>query len=266
MRRFKILAMTIVVWLTTVIPLAAQGANIVMGDSHTLNLSGEIKHGDADRMASLITKETRIWFLDINSPGGDLMETMRIVDLVKGLHVPVYVAKGGYCVSSCFFVILEAQHRVFTTAFEDGTLPPQAWLEDKIGVVGIHRPYLKSHSGDIAATKKQEEMMLKVRSYLASKSVPQHLIDEMMARPSNDIYWLKENDAQLIGEYNPGDEEALIARCGFKRFGQRHSENWSEEREDRLTVCVGDFWIEQYKPLQRQFIAKLRTGWRPWKN
>ncbi|MFZ5523646.1 MAG: hypothetical protein ACOY9D_06125 [Pseudomonadota bacterium] len=266
MFRFKLFVVTLVVLLTTGIPLAAQAADIFMGNDNILNLSGEIKHGDAELMATLIAQEQMINFIDINSLGGDLIESMNIAALVKGLHVPVFVVKGGYCISACFFVILEAQGREFTTAYEDGTLPTQAWLENDFGVVGIHRPYLKSHNGDIAATKIQEDMMIKVRKYLASKSVPQHLIDEMMARPSNDIYWLKESDAQLIGEYNPGDEEALIAKCGYKRVRQRHDENWSKEREHRLNVCLGEFWIEQYSPLQRQFIAKLRTGWRPWKN
>jgi len=264
--RFELPAVIVVAWLTTGIPLAAQGANIGVGDHHILNLSGEIKHGDAKHMASLIAQEPAIHFLDINSLGGDLIEAMNIGDLVRGLHVPVYVAKGGYCISACFFVILEGQQRVFSTAFEDGTLPPQTWRKKEFGVIGIHRPNLKSHSGDISATKKQEDMMRKVRSYLASKAVPQHLIDEMMARPSNDIYWLKESDAQLIGEYNPGDEEALIARCGYKRFRQRHAENWTEEREDRLNTCLIEYWIKHYDPLQQQFIEKLRTGWRPWKN
>lgn len=266
MWRFKLLAVTIVFGLATGIPLAAQAANIFVGSRNILNISGEIKHGDADHMAILLAQEQVISLIDINSLGGNLIESMKIAALVKGLHVPVYVVKGGYCISACFFVILEAQGREFTTAYDDGTLPTQPFLENSFGVVGIHRPYLKSHNGDIAATKIQEDMMLKVRKYLASKSVPQHLIDEMMARPSNDIYWLKESDAQLIGEYNPGDEEVLIAKCGYKRFRQRHEDNWSKEREDRLSDCLVEFWIEQYSPLQRQFIAKLKAGWRPWKN
>lgn len=266
MCRFNLLAVTIVVWFTSGIPFAAQAANIFMGSDHTLNLSGEFKHGDADHMASLIAQEPEINFFDINSLGGDLIEAIRIADLIRGLHVPVYVVQGGYCISACFFIILEGQQRVFMPANEDGTLPPHANHERWYGFVGIHRPYLTSPSGDIASTKEQEDMMRKARSYLASKAVPQHLVDEMMARPSNDIYWLKENDAQLIGEYSPGDEEALIAKCGFKRFRQRDDENWSKEREGRMNNCVAHYWFDQYSPLQRQFIAKLRTGWRPWKN
>ena len=189
---------------------------------------------------------------------------MRIAELVKNMHIDVKVAKGGYCVSACFFVFLEGNFRTSSSANDDGSLPPQAKREKIRGFVGIHRPYLKSPSSDLSSTKKQEEMMRKVRGYLASKAVPQHLIDEMMARPSNDIYWLKERDSELIGELNAGDEEALIARCGFKRIAVRINENWSDDRENRLSECESDYWIEQYHPLQHEFMAKLRTGWRPW--
>lgn len=244
--------------------LAAKAADVYV-EKRNVILSGEIRQGDAERMASLIAQEKGILRLIVNSPGGDLMEAMRLVDLVKGMHMGVSVAKGGYCVSACFFVFLEGYRRVLSPANEDGTLPPQAKREKRSGVVGIHRPYLKSPNGDVATTK-QEEIMRKVRGYLTSKAVPQHLVDEMMARPSNDIYWLNQRDSELIGEYGPGDEEALIAKCGYKRFGLMYTEweSWSEERKEKLDECTFDFWAEQYLPLQRQFKAKLRTGWRPW--
>ena len=106
--------------------------------------------------------------------------------------------------------------------------------------------------------------MRQVRVYLASKTVPQHLVDEMMSRPSNDIYWLKDSDKALIGDYNPGDEEALIAKCGYKRFKTMAIENWSEEKEYQVFKCMYDYWYEQYVPLQHKYIAKLSNGWRPW--
>jgi len=245
-------------------PLATLAADVYV-EKHNLNLSGEIRSGDAERMASLIAQEKGIGKFYVNSLGGDFLEAMRMADLVRGLHVAVQVAKGGSCVSACFFPFLEGYERTAFWANEDGMLPPQAKREQFIGVVGIHRPYLKSPTGDVASTQRQEDMMRKVRSYLMSKTLPQHLIDEMMARPSNDIYWLRERDLELVGQYSPGVEEALVSKCGYKRFNQSFNENWSKERRDELDNCTFDYWEEHFFPLQRQFIAKLHTGWRPWK-
>jgi hypothetical protein len=267
-RRLKSLAVAAAaaVCLTTGIPFAARGADLTVGDHHILSLTGEIKRGDAERMASLVARDSWILSLDINSPGGDLVESMRIGDLVRGLHLPVYVVKEGYCVSACFIVLIEAQHRVFSAALDDGTLPSQDLRERWFGFVGIHRPVFAVRGDDTVDTDRQEDMMRNVRTYLAAKSVPHHLIDEMMARPSNDVYWLRDDDARLIGEYDPGDQEALIARCGYKPVRQMYIEGWSEKRQQRLAECVTEFRMERYRPLQEQFIAKLRTGWRPWKH
>ncbi len=239
-------------------------------EKNTLYLTGEIRQGDAERLASLMPQLEAVKHLMINSLGGDLAEAMRLAELVKNAHIDVRVGQGGYCVSACFFVFLEGYYRSATSANDDGTLMPQAKRERRAGVVGIHRPYLKPKNGDIASPKKQEELMHQVRAYLVSKSVAQHLIDEMMARPSNEIYWLRERDLELIGEYNHDVEEALISKCGYKRLSVRAElmvradESWSVERNERMEICAFDYWSEQYLQQQMIFIFKLSTGWRPW--
>lgn len=274
----KVLAAIAIALLTTCFPLATEAANIHIDiENSSINISGEFKQGDAEHLASLLEKFKKykiISTLDINSPGGNLQEAMRLAKLVNGLHVEVKVPKGGYCISACFFILLEGYSRTFEGVPEDwGNLSPEYLFllspplnESHFGFVGIHRPYLKSPSGNVAATKKQEELMRQVRVYLAAKAVPQYLVDEMMSRPSNDIYWLKESDIDLIGEYNPGDEEALIAKCGYKRLKTMVNENWSEDKIDQLGKCMGVYWYEQYFPLQHESIVKLSLGWRPWQD
>lgn len=242
------------------------GAADVYVEKYAINLAGEIRAGDAERIAGLVAQEKAVLRLIINSPGGDLVEAMRIKDIVKGLHIDVQVAKGGYCVSACFFIFIEGYNRRATAAKDDGTLRPQEKRARWAGVVGIHRPYFKSPGGDIAGVKKQEDVMRSVKGYLTNKGIPQHLIDEMMARPSNDVYWLRDNDLNLLGEFSAGDEEAVISRCGYKRFDARYQENWSDDREEQLNICTFDYWQGQYFPSQLQYIAKLRTGWRSWSN
>lgn len=261
--RFNFIVSVLAVFFASGFPFVAGAADVYV-ERYAVNLNGEIRAGDAERIASLVGQEKGLLRLIINSPGGDLVEAMRIKDIVNGLHIDVNVAKGGYCVSACFFIFLEGYNRRATASNDDGTLSPKEKRDRWAGVVGIHRPYLKSPTGDVIGVKKQEDVMRNVRGYLATKGVPQHLIDEMMARPSNDVYWLRPNDLNLLGEFSPGDEEAVIARCGYKRFDARYDGNWSEDKENRLTDCTFGYWEEQYLPSQRQYIAKLRTGWRSW--
>lgn len=245
------------------VPLPARAADIHV-DKYYIYLNGEIRSGDAEHLANLVAKEKSVLKLIVNSQGGDLVEAMRIKDLVGSLHIKVSVATGGYCVSACFFIFIEGYERYATAANNDGTLKSQESRDRSGGVVGIHRPYLKYPTGDVSGVKRQESVMRSVRDYLAVKGVSQHLIDEMMSRPSNDIYWLKKNDLESFGYLSPGDEEAVIARCGYKRADTRYDENWSRAKEDKLTDCTFDYWLEQYLPKQSEQLAKLRAGWRPW--
>lgn len=260
-RNLLISAVTLLI--ATISPLIATAADIYL-EKHNIVLNGEIKAGDAERIASVLAPKTIIGRLLVNSPGGDLLEAMRIKDIVKGLHTDVTVAKGGYCVSACFFIFLEGYYRTAGAAYDDGTLAPRENRERRNGMVGIHRPYMKTPTGDVVGVKKQEDLMRSARVYLASKAVPQYLIDEMMSRPSNDIYWLRLKDFNFLGEYSPGDEEALIAKCGYKRIDKMIEENWSQDRGEQVANCNLDYWYEIYQPSQSQYLAKLRTGWRPW--
>jgi hypothetical protein len=253
---------------TAITPAVGHAADVFL-EKFRLNIVGEIRPGDAERVAQSaieqVTKNRKkiasIW---VNSPGGDVAEAIRIADLVSGMKPDVYVAKGGVCASSCFLIFLAGYERIASWVRDDGGMPTPEKRASRFGLVGIHRPYLKTPSADLESVKKQEELMRRFRSHLASKQVPQYLVDEMMARPSNDIYWLRDRDLELIGPYSAGDEEALIARCGYKRSGKIIDEEWSEARRDKLTDCGIDYWDEQYFEPQINFVVKLAGGWRPW--
>lgn len=233
------------------------GKNGVKGKEGRMLLSGEIRPGDAEIIALTLEKNT-IVALKLNSMGGDVMEAMKIAQLIKGTHLMTSVTPGGFCASSCFFLFLAGESRDAASANDDGTLPQK--LHARTGYVGIHRPYLKTPSGE----GNQKDAMQQVKKYLVSEGVSQHLIDEMMSRPSNDIYWLPERDIDNL-EINAGLEEALIAKCGFKRAPKRMSERWAKEQGDRLLECTTGYYREITLPESQQFLAKLRTGWRPWK-
>jgi len=45
--------------------------------------------------------------------------------------------------------------------------------------------------------------MRAVRDRLENELIPRRLIDIMMSRPSNDIYWLTADDLLELGDYAP---------------------------------------------------------------
>lgn len=259
---------TLVFLFAIITPNIGQAADIFL-EKFRINIIGEIRPGDAERVAqSAIEQVTRnrkkISSVFVNSPGGDVDEAIRIADLVKGMKPNVVVEKGGICASSCFIIYLAGYERSATWVRDDGSMQTPEKRASRLGIIGIHRPYLKNPSADVASVRKQDDLMRRFREYLASFHVPQYLIDEMMARPSNDIYWLRDRDLELIGQFGAGDEEALISRCGYKRSGKIIDEGWSNDRINKMNECTFRYWDEQYLESQINFVVKLSGGWRPW--
>jgi hypothetical protein len=246
-----------------ILSLPCQAAEIHFEKSK-LYLNGEIHQGDAEKMVSAFSQAPLLSQLIVNSVGGDMREALKVAKLVSGSRIGVVVEKGGYCVSACFFIFLDGYWRTAGWAQADGTLESTERRKRFFGAVGIHRPYLKSTDGGLQAIQTQENLMRIVRSHLVSKSTPQYLIDEMMGRPSNDIYWLKARDLEALGEYDPWIEEALIAKCGYKRVSATVDENWSVDKLESLNRCAVEYWDREFLPQQRKFLNDLKTGWRPW--
>lgn len=236
---------------------------------HELSLSGEIIAGDAERVAKAMYSND-ITSLVVNIPGGDVSEALKIASLVKGSLIRLRVAgKGGYCASACFFLYIAAEDRTAHSAKDNGQLRPN-WQSNAVGAVGVHRPYVKFTGQNANKTIETEEQVVREsEAYLKAQRVPQHLIDEMLSRPSNAIYWLNSKDIQTIGQYNPGYEEALVSKCGYISTQRLlHEINWSESQIndylEKFISCERDFWWGERYPLTLQFYSKLKTGWRPW--
>lgn len=259
-----LVALVVVVFLTSGFSIMAKAAD-VYSEKYSIYLDGEIRRGDAERVVVAAMEAKIINRITVNSMGGDLMEAMRIAAIVKDAHWGVYVAKGKVCVSACFFIFLAGEPRVASRGvYDDGTLIAQEKRDRWFGSVGIHRPYFKDPLGNPESPKKQEEMMRKVRAYLASEGVAGYLVDVMMSHPSNDVYWLRERDYDLLGEYNPGIEETLIAKCGYKKTMKMVDKNWSDDRIAQVQNCEVEYLSAINFPLRHAYVAKLRTGWRPW--
>lgn len=258
----------VVVLLIGGLSIEAKAADIYPDDEHSqtlIHLVGDIRSGDAERLAIVMSEMTFASLLLVDSRGGDINESLKIVSLVKGTRLNIHVSKGKVCASSCFFVYLAGNPRVSSgwMVNDDGTLKSQERRDRSFGVVGIHRPYFKDPSGNPESNNKQIVLMRSVKKYLEEEGLSQYLIDQMMSHSSNDIYWLNDRDVLSIGEYSPNIEELLIAKCGYKNGSKRT--DWSDEKENTLSYCIVDVLNKNDNSSRLSYLNKLRTGWRPWK-
>lgn len=243
-----------------------------------LVLTGEIKTGDAKKLLAMLldAKSPPLSKVIVDSPGGSVDEAIKIAKLVKSLYVSVSVEPKGYCASACFFIFLAGSGRHASPAELMGAAERRetdAYLRKRgsqgtPGFVGLHRPFLKRID---SFDNKQSDAMRFVASYLERESLPRRLIDLMMSKPSNDIYWLKEDDLAEIGDYPPEQEEYLIQKCGYDRnYFSKFAE--ARNRRDRSTLNgLTDQYFKAEECSARVIVEasditmrKLRSGWLPF--
>jgi hypothetical protein len=252
----------------------------IQSNSYLL-FSGEIQKGDAEKLAKVLMQAHPFGtMLVLDSPGGDVEEALRIALLAKTLHLDTVVESGGTCASACFFIWLAGNNRIADGTI-DGRMPKRV-----AGYLGLHRPYLKSDpakkSSSTDAITRQHNVMQKTSTYLRNEDVPQRLIDLMMSRPSNDIYWMTQDDRDQLGAFSPGHEELLISRCGYSRNmfdghdiaiglarqrGDRAAEVRENERWNTLVRAFGECQATAFPDLVEESFKnteRLRKGWRPW--
>jgi len=249
----KLLAKAILL-LFVLVAVPVKAAEITTVDGR-IRIDGEIQKGDLSKLMMQFIGLEDVKRLFINSKGGDLKAALDIADFVRRNHIGVAVAERGYCASSCFFIFIAGYDRMAMGANDDGSLPKRI-PDSPMGFVGVHRPYY----AEATAPKKQEEMMENVKQRLSKDKVPQYLIEIMMSRPSNDIYWLSDRDLEMIGEFNPGDEEVLIRACGYKRVNMLVREGASRDEARRIYSCERQYWERVYRPEQKA----TRDGMRDW--
>lgn len=173
----------------------------------TVRISGPIVAGDKQRLLDIIFSNdvfSGVHDLQLNSPGGSVQEALAIADVIRTYYLSASVNPRDSCASACFFLFLAGTPREASKGRAPGVR----------GKVGLHRPYLTSSE---APLEEQERVMHAVSAYLGDQMVSRRLIDQMMARPSNDIYWLTTEDFLELGPMAPAIEERLIRKCNYDR-------------------------------------------------
>ncbi len=197
-----------------------------------IDISGEIKRGDYDEFVQAIktvgknkNRKAQI-SLNLNSPGGDLLEAMKIGRLVRRLRIGTHVGhmweisngeEPVFCGSSCFFILVAGISRRVSDSwklFSDGRPP-----ELDIPPIGIHRPFFKeeylSDQSLWKAEKDFKSLETATTKYLKDMGVPINFIEKMYLIKSDNVRLLtKEQFVREIGEKPGYFEEWITAKCG----------------------------------------------------
>lgn len=247
----------------------AIGAAITQNGDLVIELEGSIAQGDAQKLISILKsiepesdqKYPRPpVFLELNSTGGDVNESLRIAAIVRSLYMQTRVKKTGSCASSCFFVWISGLAR-YSYSYRSGMNPLVS------GVVGIHRPYFLNPKAGPDALVQQENLMRAVEQYLKDMRVAQSLIDVMMHTSSRDMHWLNESERKLAGGYAAGFEEQMMATCFPEKTNNESSENgvmlfFKAQRE--AMACIGKTYVENYRSSAVSDLVRIQQGWIPW--
>jgi len=221
----------------------------------TYKINGEIVAGDYIKLLRLVVNNKAGARIRLNSNGGDLNEALKIGELVNKLNLETIVSKGDYCASACFFIWLNGERRTALRIQKD---------VDQFNI-GLHRPFLSSVTTDQASRQRQIDVQRETIRYLEDKLIPRRIIDLMMSRPSNEIYWLTETDLFEIGEFPPHIEELYIAKCQYdkswevKWYNLMLQKRYAEAKNieilnDRFEDCSIDLHIERLIRARESFL------------
>jgi hypothetical protein len=176
--------------------------------SYIITMSGSINHGDADKLRSLILSEI-IYFtaIELNSPGGNLAEAIKISRIIQELKIATRVKQGGVCASACFLIWIAGEPRQASGQRSSS----------KYGNIGLHRPFIQNIQNNAEHARMQLQAQQYVSRFLEEYLLPRRLIDVMMSRASNEVYWLTDKDIYEIREYSSFAEELFISKCNYQR-------------------------------------------------
>jgi hypothetical protein len=142
---------------------------IVEGDTETLKVSIRTAN-DAGKLVSGVR---------LNSPGGNLLEGLKLADAVRFAKVATNVAGSATCASACFLV-----YAAGATKFANYTAQ-----------VGIHGASDKEGEETVASGAATVSMARAAKEL----GVPAAIIGRMVVTPPNEMVWLTPQDLQSMG-------------------------------------------------------------------
>lgn len=171
-------------------------------------IQGPIQKGDYAKIIRFVRhpdnygRFARSVFLD--SPGGDVLETIKIANLLDKSFAATHVAGGARCYSACFILWMSGVSRHVATG----------------ATLGVHQIHVKVAEQSM---DRQSEHFLTiaraVENYMHGLGTPRTILDKMKATAPADLFvisprWLAEQHLLAAVSYRLGFADAAQAHCG----------------------------------------------------
>lgn len=180
-------------------------ADISLRSPQGILISGKIEAGDYIKLKNFLLEQKNLEnftaLVELNSPGGNVDEAIKISNLLKMGFAKVAVLKGDVCFSSCFLIYAGGVQRIL------------------LGKLGVHRLSLAE---DDITVKNNEKLVgqksKKVESFLLSMGIPRKIIDKMNETSPADLFIIDQkylNQEKLVYamEYQPNFIDVVEKEC-----------------------------------------------------
>jgi hypothetical protein len=186
-----------------------------------VEMSGEIVPGDLADLAPILAHlldTNRHPALLLDSPGGNILDALKLALVIKKLQLPVYVLAGDVCASACFLLFAASSSR-------------HAALQARIGV----------HSASLAGDEDEATYMIDtIMARTASDyGVPADIIGRMVTTKPSEMAWLTSDEllemqVSLVISAQADQPDATAPSSNPSRYGvhlraPEQSENQSHE-------------------------------------
>jgi hypothetical protein len=198
-----------------------------------LVLEGKIEAGDSDKVRSFLGNKANFEKINggvfVASPGGNLIEAIKIGRLIRALRLSTEAPSGPptdarrfsqpviapnnianprtnyQCSSACFFIYVSGVYRNLGS----------------VGRLGIHRPMqLESEAKKLdvdEATNLAWRVRAFVKKYLEDMNIPDKYVDLMYSVPPNEVRWISQSEFDSdIGGFVPDAKRLLSTKCNLQ--------------------------------------------------
>lgn len=242
----------------------AFGAEVVIQSSSdegvAIAIVGEIEAGDFDQFRKLLAETEVYTGVAIHSPGGDLIEAVRIGRLIRENLLPV-TAADSFQIAMYGIIALEHEMFAWWPSVVDGNVFNTCysacfviWASgvDRQGgmpvpgagtIMGLHRPHFddKYFSAlDVDQAQQEYEKLLSLLTdYLVGMGITNTLIEKMLTIPSNELYLLTPDELSSISGMIPAIDEWTASKCSEHEVQPQERADWHLLNDKLLSNLSG---------------------------
>jgi hypothetical protein len=148
-----------------------------------ISMTGQINRGDYSKFINVfrsLPEDTVVVGLSLNSPGGNMLEGLKITEAIKGQHIETMVASESECASACFLIFSAGERKVASNR----------------SFIGVHSLTTIDRGEDDSA----KSSTVDIARYCSTElKIPPDIIGKMVSTPADSIYRLTPAELAEMG-------------------------------------------------------------------